>query len=52
LKTYAPYYNEVWTHLSLDKNAPDFRRPLPASDIAAISPLAGCIINTSVLGFD
>src|SRR5690242_3699476 len=27
LKAYASYYNEVRTHLSLDKDAPDFRRP-------------------------
>ena len=27
LKNYASYYNQVRTHLSLDKNAPDFRRP-------------------------
>src|ERR1700681_278252 len=26
LKAYASYYNEVRTHLSLDKDAPDFRR--------------------------
>src|SRR6266849_7787403 len=26
LKTYASYYNEVRTHLSLDKDAPEFRR--------------------------
>jgi transposase InsO family protein len=25
-KRYASYYNEFWTHLSLDKDAPDFRR--------------------------
>src|SRR5271169_6036470 len=27
LKNYASYYNQVRTHLSLDKNAPEFRRP-------------------------
>jgi transposase InsO family protein len=26
LKAYASYYNEVRTHLSLNKDAPDFRR--------------------------
>jgi integrase-like protein len=26
LKTYAAYYNEVWTHMSLGKDAPNFRR--------------------------
>jgi transposase InsO family protein len=41
LKTYASYYNKVRTHLSLDKNAPDFRRPVPVGDIAAIPILGG-----------
>jgi hypothetical protein len=41
LKTYASYYNEVRTHLSLDKHSPDFRRPLPVGDIAAIRILGG-----------
>jgi hypothetical protein len=41
LKTYASYYNKVRTRLSLDKNAPDFRRPLPVGDIAAIPILGG-----------
>jgi len=27
LKNYASYYNQVRTHLSLDKNAPDLRSP-------------------------
>ena len=27
LRNYASYYNQVRTHLSLDKNAWDFRRP-------------------------
>jgi transposase InsO family protein len=27
LKNYASYYNKVRTHLSLEKNASDFRRP-------------------------
>jgi hypothetical protein len=26
LKTYSTYYNGIRTHLSLGKNAPDFRR--------------------------
>ena len=26
LRNYAFYYNQVWTHLSLDKDAPEFRR--------------------------
>lgn len=41
LKDYASYYNEVRTHLSLDKNAPDFRRPSPVGAIAAIPTLGG-----------
>ena len=41
LKTYASYYNEVRTHLSLDKHSPDFGRPLPVGDIAAIRILGG-----------
>ena len=42
LKTYASYYNEVRTHLSLDKHSPDFRRPLlQVGDIAAIRILGG-----------
>jgi transposase InsO family protein len=41
LKNYASYYNEVRTHLSLDKNAPDLRRPLKLGPIAAISILGG-----------
>jgi len=40
LKTYASYYNEVRTHLSLDKNAPDFRR----------TQKIGCIAATPILG--
>jgi hypothetical protein len=38
---YASYYNEVRTHLALDKNAPDFRRPSPVGAIAAIPILGG-----------
>jgi transposase InsO family protein len=41
LKNYASYYNEVRTHLSLDKNAPAFRRPHKLDPIAAISILGG-----------
>jgi transposase InsO family protein len=39
LKNYASYYNQVRTHLSLDKNAPDFRRPQKLDHIANISIL-------------
>ena len=36
LKAYASYYNEVRTHLSLDKDAPDFRRAQKFGRIAAM----------------
>jgi hypothetical protein len=42
LKNYASYYNRVRTHLSLDKNAPDFRRPKKLGPIAAI-PILGAL---------
>ena len=41
LRNYATYYNQVRTHLSLDKNAPDFRRPQKLGPIAIISILGG-----------
>ena len=41
LKNYASYYNQVRTHLSLDKNAPDFRRPQKLGHIASIPILGG-----------
>jgi transposase InsO family protein len=41
LKVYASYYNEVRTHLSLEKDAPDFRRAQKIGRIAAIPILAG-----------
>jgi transposase InsO family protein len=41
LKDYASYYNEVRTHLSLDKDAPDFRRTQKIGRIAAIPILGG-----------
>ena len=53
LRNYASYYNQVRTHLSLDKNAPDSRRPQKLGPIAPIPILGGlhhqCI---RVLGFD
>jgi hypothetical protein len=51
LKNYTSYYNEVRTHLSLHKNAPNFRRPQKLGPIAAISMLAASPICQS-LGFD
>jgi transposase InsO family protein len=41
LRNYASYYNQVRTHLSLDKNAPDFRRRQKLAAIAAIPILGG-----------
>lgn len=41
LKAYASYCNEVRTHLSLDKDAPDFRRAQPVGAIASLSILGG-----------
>jgi transposase InsO family protein len=41
LKVYASYYNEVRTHLSLDKDAPHFRRAQKLGRIAAIPILGG-----------
>jgi transposase InsO family protein len=40
LKVYASYYNEVRTHLSLDQDAPDFRRAQKFGRIAAIPMMA------------
>jgi transposase InsO family protein len=41
LKTYAAYYNEVRTHLSLGKDAPNFRRPETVGSIVAMPILGG-----------
>jgi transposase InsO family protein len=41
LKTYTSYYNRVRTHLSLDKNAPHFRRPQKLGRTTSISILGG-----------
>src|SRR4029077_5830278 len=41
LKNYTSYYNQVRTHLSLEKNAPDFRRPQKVGSIAASIPIFG-----------
>ena len=49
LKKYASYYNQVRTHLSLDKNAPDFRRPQKLGPIAAI-PIFGGIHHQPKVG--
>jgi transposase InsO family protein len=41
LKTYPWYYNEVRPHLSLDKDAPDFRRTHTIGRMIAIPILGG-----------
>jgi transposase InsO family protein len=41
LRAYASYYNEVRTHLSSNKDAPDFRRAQKAGRIAAMPILGG-----------
>src|SRR6476646_7921564 len=41
LKNYASYYNQTRTHLSLDKDAPGFRRAQKFGRIAAIPILGG-----------
>jgi transposase InsO family protein len=41
LKNYASYYNKVRPHLSLDKDAPDFRRTQKIGRITAIPILGG-----------
>jgi len=41
LKNYASYYNRMRTHLSLNKNAPEFRRPQKLGPIAAVPILVG-----------
>jgi hypothetical protein len=41
LKAYASYYNEARTHLSLDKDAPNFRRAQKFGRIAAMPILGG-----------
>ena len=41
LKNYTSYYNQVRTHLSLHKDAPDFRRPQKLGPIASLSILGG-----------
>ena len=39
LKNYASYYNQVRTHLPLDKNAANLRRPQKLGSIASIAIL-------------
>jgi transposase InsO family protein len=41
LQAYASYYNQVRTHLALDKDAPDFRRRQLLGNITALPVLGG-----------
>jgi transposase InsO family protein len=41
LKTYADYYNQVRTHLSLDKDAPNCRRKQTVGSVVAMPVLEG-----------
>ena len=41
LKKYASYYNQIRTHLSLEKDSPDFRLRQKLGPIAAIPILGG-----------
>ncbi len=51
LKNYVSYYDQLLTHLSLDKNAPDFRHPQKLGSIETVSFWMGCITNMSGLRF-
>jgi hypothetical protein len=51
LRNYASYYNQIRTHLSLDKNAQDFRRPQNSAASRASQFWAGCITNMSGFRF-
>jgi transposase InsO family protein len=41
LTAYASYYNQVRTHLSLDKDAPDHRRAQPVGNVTGLPVLGG-----------
>jgi len=41
LKTYAGYYNQVRTHLSLDKDSPNFRSSHSVGSVVAMPILGG-----------
>jgi transposase InsO family protein len=45
LKNYASYYKQVRTHLSSDKNAPDFRRPQKLGPSQPFQFWVGCTTN-------
>jgi transposase InsO family protein len=41
LKNYASYYNQVRTHIALDKDAPEFRHPHCVGNILELPLLGG-----------
>ena len=43
LNAYASYYNQVRIHLSLDKDAPEFRHPQRMGNILALPLLGGLL---------
>ena len=47
LRKYASHYNQIRTHLSLEKDSPDFRRPQKLGRRAAI-PILGELYHQSV----
>jgi hypothetical protein len=51
LKLYAPYCNQVRSHLSLDNDTPDFRGTQKIGHIAAI-PILGGLHHQYVNTFD
>src|SRR6266436_3875441 len=51
LKSYASYYNQIRTHLSLDKDAPGFRRRRSSAASQRYRSSAGSIIITSGFRF-
>jgi transposase InsO family protein len=51
LRNYASYYNQVRTHLSLGKNAPNCRRRRRSAASQQYQSSAGFIINTSGFSF-
>ena len=51
LKSYTRYYNEMRTHLALDKDAPLSRTVMRAGRILCRPVLGGCITNMFGLDF-
>lgn len=51
LKAYAAYYNEVRTHLSLNKDAPGFQPSRPFGAIESL-PILGGLHHHNMFGFE